>query len=74
MNYRPELTDNNIVLSRVRLARNIKGRPFYVSDKKTAAQIVKDVTKAAARAEKFSLYYLSMRNAADRRLLKKNIS
>lgn len=36
MNYRPELTDNNIVLSRVRLARNIKGRPFYVSDKKTA--------------------------------------
>lgn len=70
MNYRPELTDNNIVLSRVRLARNIKGRPFYVSDKKTAAQIVKDVTKAAARAEKFSLYYLSMMNAAEREALK----
>ena len=70
MDYRPELADNNIVLSRVRLARNIKGRPFCVKDKRLASQIVKEVAVAAGRAGNFKLYYLSMMTPLMRESLK----
>lgn len=70
MDYRPDISDNNIVLTRVRLARNIKGYPFFITDRKDAGEIVKSVARAARRIEDFRLYYLSMMDPRRRDALK----
>lgn len=70
MDYRPELSDNNIVLTRVRLARNLKGVPFSVKDKRQASEIVKSAAKAAAREDDFRLYYLFLMPPGRREALK----
>ena len=70
MAYRPDLIDNNIILTRIRLARNFKGYPFYITDKSTAGEIVKRVARAASRVGDFRLYYLSMMSEAKREALK----
>lgn len=69
-NYRPDVDDNNIVLTRIRLARNVRGLPFYISDRKTAEDVVKNVARAARRAGEFDLYHLSMMKPIRREALK----
>lgn len=68
--YEPKLTDNNIVLTRIRLARNIKGEKFFIEDRQKCAEVIKRVTSAAARAERFNLTYMSMADEITREALK----
>lgn len=70
MSYRPVAYDNNIISTRVRLARNIAGEPFLVRHKKKADDVIKLVTSAAGRAESFSLYYLAPMSKLRREALK----
>ena len=51
--------NNNVILSRVRLARNLKDHPFYIQNKEKAREIVKKVNTALVKADTFNLYYMS---------------
>ncbi|MBE5756707.1 MAG: ATP--guanido phosphotransferase [Clostridiales bacterium] len=51
--------NSNIILSRVRLARNLKDCPFYIQDREKARDIVKKVNTALVKADTFNLYYMS---------------
>ncbi len=55
----PDLYSGNIIMSRVRLARNLKGYPFKVYDEKTARDIVKKVNRALIRTDTFDLFFMS---------------
>ena len=68
--YKPKIYDNNIILTRVRLARNIFGEPFRITDKRKADTVISKVYSAALRAEKFNLYHLSMMAPLMREVLK----
>ena len=57
--FNPDFYKGNIVMSRVRLARNLKGYPFKISDVMTAKDIVKKVNRALVKADTFNLYYMS---------------
>lgn len=54
----PDLFSGNIIMSRVRLARNIKGMPFLL-DEKNAKEIVKKVNRALVKTDTFNLYFVS---------------
>ncbi len=56
---RPDLYKGNIIMSRVRLARNISGYPFRVQDVKTAKELVKKVNRALVRTDTFDLFFMS---------------
>ena len=56
---RPDLLSGSIIMSRVRLARNLSGYPFKVKDVATAKEIIKKVNRALVRTDTFSLYYMS---------------
>jgi protein arginine kinase len=51
-----ELLRGNIVMTRVRLARNLRDYPFRV-DPKTAKEIVKKVNRALLKCDTFNLYF-----------------
>ena len=51
-----ELLRGNIVMTRVRLARNLKDYPFR-ADPKTAKEIVKKVNRALLKCDTFNLYF-----------------
>lgn len=51
-----ELLRGNIVMTRVRLARNLKDYPFRV-EPKTAKEIVKKVNRALLKCDTFNLYF-----------------
>ena len=51
-----ELLRGNIVMTRVRLARNLKDYPFRV-EPKTAIEIVKKVNRALLKCDTFNLYF-----------------
>ncbi len=53
-----ELLRGNIVMTRVRLARNLKDYPFRV-EPKTAKEIVKKVNRALLKCDTFNLYFTS---------------
>lgn len=55
----PDLLTGSIIMSRVRLARNLNGYPFKVRDVATAKEIIKKVNRALVRTDTFSLYYMS---------------
>ena len=55
----PDLLLGNIVMTRVRLARNLNGYPFKVADEKIAREIVKKVNRALVGCDTFNLYYMS---------------
>lgn len=55
----PELYKGNIMMSRVRLARNLKGYPFKVTRPALAKEIVKKVNRALVRTDTFDLYFAS---------------
>ena len=49
----------NIIMSRVRLARNLVGYPFKVRDVEVAKDIAKKVYRALVKADTFSMFYAS---------------
>ena len=55
----PEIYAGNIIMSRVRLARNLNGYPFKITDEFLAKEIVKKVNRALVRTDTFNLYYMS---------------
>jgi protein arginine kinase len=55
----PDLFSGNIVMTRVRLARNLKGYPFKVRDAEIAREIVAKVNRALVRADTFNLFFMS---------------
>lgn len=57
--FNPEIYSGNIIMSRVRLARNLSGYPFKVSDPHTAKDIVKKVNRALVKSDTFNLYFMS---------------
>ena len=56
---RLDLYKGNIIMSRVRLARNLAGYPFKVRDVQTAKEIIKKVNRALVRTDTFDLFYMS---------------
>ena len=52
----PELFLGNIITSRVRLARNLAGYPFRVTDEKSAKEIIKKVNRAVIKCDTFNLF------------------
>lgn len=62
----PELLRGNIVMTRVRLARNLSGYPFKVKNVVAAREIIKKVNRALVRTDTFNLYYMS--NLSDLKL------
>ncbi len=59
----PDIYTGNIVMTRVRLARNLKGYPFKVQNPETAREIVTKVNRALVRTDTFSLYFMSKQSA-----------
>ena len=51
--------DGNIIMSRIRLARNVKGLPFRIKDQTLAREVVKRVNRALVRSDTFNLYFVS---------------
>ncbi len=68
----PDLYKGNIIMSRVRLARNLSGYPFRVRDKQTAKEIVKKVNRALVRADTFNLYYMANLDAISLEAMKES--
>ena len=52
----PDLYAGNIIMSRVRLARNLENCPFYVTDEHQAREIIKAVNRALVKCDTFNLY------------------
>ena len=48
-----------IIMSRVRLARNVRGYAFKIENPQTAMDMVKKVYRALVKADTFNLYYTS---------------
>lgn len=75
----PELYSGNIIMTRVRLARNLRGYPFKVENPAVARDIVKKVNRALVRADTFNLYYMSnltdlkLEAMKERHLISKNL-
>ncbi len=55
----PDLYTGNIIMSRVRLARNLKGYPFKIQDVNLAREVVKNVNRALVKTDTFDLFYMS---------------
>lgn len=55
----PDIYSGNIVMTRVRLARNLSGYPFKVRDPEIAREIVAKVNRALVRTDTFSLYFMA---------------
>ena len=53
----PDLLLGNIVMTRVRLARNLNGYPFRVLDEKIAREIVKKVNEEEIVSSLLELIY-----------------
>ncbi len=53
-----ELFRGYIIMSRIRLARNLKGYPF-TADKLSAKEIVKKVNRALLKCDTFNLYFMA---------------
>ena len=54
-----DLYTGNIIMSRVRLARNLNGYPFKVHDSVYAREIVKKVNRALVKTDTFDLFFMS---------------
>lgn len=55
----PKLLEGTVVKTRIRLARNLKGYPFKITDENTAKEIVKKVNRALVKCDTFNLYFAS---------------
>ena len=59
MAINPDIFLGNIIMSRVRLARNFKNYPFKIKDQLDAKEIIKQVNRALVKTDTFNLYYVS---------------
>ncbi len=59
MAVNPDILAGSIIKTRIRLARNIVGYPFCVTDPNDAREIVKKVNRALVKSGTFNLYYMS---------------
>ncbi|MBQ9514369.1 MAG: ATP--guanido phosphotransferase [Clostridia bacterium] len=57
--FLPELTKGTIIMSRVRLARNVNSLPFCIEDENSAKEVVKKVYRALSPVDTFNLYYVN---------------
>ncbi len=77
--FNQELFSGNVIMSRVRLARNLKGYPFRVKNLQEAKDIAKKVNRALVKADTFNLYFMSNLNdikleaMKERHLISKNL-
>lgn len=55
----PNIVDGSIIMTRVRLARNLKGFPFKINNPNVAKEIVKKVNRALVRTDTFDLFFMS---------------
>ena len=55
----PDLYAGNIIMTRIRLARNLSGYPFKISNPAVAKEIVKKVNRALVRTDTFNLFFVS---------------
>lgn len=55
----PDTFLGNIIMSRVRLARNFKNYPFKITDPKQAKEVVKTINRALVKTDTFNLYFVS---------------
>ncbi len=55
----PDLYAGNIIMSRVRLARNLSGYPFKIRNQTQAREIIKNVNRALVKCDTFDLFYMS---------------
>ncbi len=62
----PDLYAGNIIMSRVRLARNLNGYPFRLKDEADARGVIKNVNRALVKTDTFDLFYMS--NLTDMKL------
>lgn len=53
----PSLLEGIVVKTRIRLARNLSGYPFRITDVATAKDVVKKVNRALVKCGTFNLYY-----------------
>ncbi len=59
----PDIYSGNIIMTRVRLARNLRGYPFKVSSPEIAREIVAKVNRALVRTDTFNLLFMSKQSA-----------
>lgn len=75
----PQLFRGSIIMSRVRLARNLRGYPFAVRDVRLAKDVVKKVNRALVKCDTFNLYYManlsdiSLEAMKERHLISQNL-
>lgn len=62
----PDFYKGTIIMSRVRLARNLNGYPFKITNPTVAKDIVKKVNRALVKSDTFNLYFMS--NMSDLKL------
>lgn len=65
-----DLSLGNVITSRVRLARNLDGYPFFIKNQKSAKEIIKSVNRALVKCDTFNLYYMSNLNEIKMEALK----
>ena len=53
-----DLYQGNIVTSRIRLARNVRGYPFHISNPIVAKEISRKVYRALVKTDTFNLYHM----------------
>ena len=70
MTENPDLYCGNIIKSRIRLARNVNGLPFFIKDVKVANQVTHEVATALFKEERFNVYKMSELSTIKRESLK----
>ncbi|MBE7087342.1 MAG: ATP--guanido phosphotransferase [Clostridiales bacterium] len=59
MAFTLDATRGNIIMSRIRLARNLNGYPFVIKSVPLAKDIIKKVNRAVVKCDTFNLFYMS---------------
>ncbi len=70
MIFTSELIEGTVITTRVRLARNLKGLPFRITNPTLAKEVVKKVNRALVKCDTFNLYFSSNLSAITLEALK----
>lgn len=70
MTFYPELYRGIIVTSRIRLARNVLGYPFKLTEKASFKELVKKINRALVKCGTFNLFYAENMSSAGLEALK----
>lgn len=75
----PDLYAGNIIMTRIRLARNLVGYPFKIGNVAVAKDLVKKVNRALVRSDTFNLLYIDnfndikLESMKERHLISQNL-